>query len=62
MGSDARSSKEGAGADRSHRATEDPDHSASRKEADRQGGRTREQIAVGKQEGQRERENAGKNR
>lgn len=62
MGSDARSTREGAGADRSHRATEDHDQSGSRKEADRQGRRTREQIAVDKQEGQRERENAGKNR
>ena len=62
MASDARSNKEGAGPDRSHRATEDQGQTSSRKEAERQGARTQEQNAADKQEGQMERENAGKNR
>lgn len=59
MGSDARSSKEGAGPDRRHRATDDQGQSSSRKEAARQSARTREQTAVDREEGQNERENAG---
>jgi hypothetical protein len=62
MGSEARSSKEGAGPDRPHRATQVEGQTSSRKEQDRQGARSREQIAADKQEGQMERENAGKNR
>ena len=62
MGSKARSSKENAGPDRPHRATQDEGHPGTRKEEERQGARTREQIAVDKQEGQMERENAGRNR
>lgn len=62
MGSKARSREDGAGPDRSHRATEESGRSSSRKEEQRQGGRTREQMAVDKREGQEQRENAGSRR
>lgn len=62
VGSDARSNKEGAGPDRPNRATENHGQTSSRKEAERQSGRTKEQIAADKREGQVERENAGKKR
>ena len=62
MPSDARSDKQGAGPDRPHRATQDLGHTGSRRETERQEGRDREEIAADKEEGQMERENAGKNR
>lgn len=60
MPSHARSDEKGAGPDRSHRATEESGRSSSRKEEERQERRTREQIAVDKEEGQGDRENAGR--
>jgi hypothetical protein len=62
MPSNARSNKDGAGADRRHRATQESERSSSRKEEERQGQRSREQMAVDRQEGQSERENAGRDR
>jgi hypothetical protein len=62
MASDARSNKEGAGPDRPHRATQDLGQTGSRKEQERQGSRAKDQIDADKEEGQLERENAGKNR
>ena len=62
MASDARSNKEGAGPDRPHRATQDLGQTGSRKEEERQGNRAKERIAADREEGQMERENAGKNR
>ena len=62
MSSDARSKREGAGSDRPHRATEESGRTSSRTEEARHAGRTREQIAVDKREGQEQRENAGSRR